>query len=109
MSAIDDRPHILHISDVAVAFTKAVSYSGEKSVFNVGAGHGTSLNELLDLLEEVLDTKIVRYYLPGRSFDVPISVLNNTFAAQELGWKPQVSLKDGLTRIAAWMKNTLGK
>ncbi len=99
----------LYINDVAEAFSKAASYAGEKSVFNVGAGHGTSLNELVDLLEEVLGTRIVRRYLPGRPFDVPASVLSNTLAAEEMGWKPQVLLKDGLTRTAAWMKKSLGK
>lgn len=99
----------LYISDVAEAFAKAVSYSGKHSIFNVGAGHGTGLNELVDLLEEVLNTTITRRYLPGRPFDLPVSVLSSTLITREMGWTPQILLKDGLIRTAAWMRNTLGK
>lgn len=99
----------LYISDVAEAFAKAASYSGGKCVFNVSSGCGTSLNELMDLLEEVLDRKITRRYLPGRPFDVSVSVLSNALAAQEIGWKPQVSLKDGLIRTAAWLREELAR
>ena len=99
----------LYIDDVAEAFAKAVHYSGDKSVFNVGAGYGTSLNELVEALEEVLGTVITRRYLPGRPFDVPASVLKNALAAEEMGWKPRVLLKDGLIRTATWMKNAQGK
>ena len=99
----------LYISDVAEAFAKAVRYSGKNSVFNVSSGTGTSLNELMDLLEEVLDTTITRRYLPGRPFDAPVSVLSNTLATQEIGWEPQVSLRDGLLRTAVWMREELGK
>lgn len=99
----------IHISDVAEAFAKAVNYSGENSVFNVSSGTGTSLNELIAQMEDVLNITIIKRNLPSRSFDVPLSALSNDLASQELGWKPQVSLADGLILTAAWMKGTLGK
>lgn len=99
----------LHISDVADAFAKAVNYSGENSVFNVSSGAGTSLNELVAQIESVLGMSIIKRHLPSRTFDVPVSVLSNDLARQELGWKPQVSLADGLILTAAWMKDTLSR
>lgn len=99
----------LHISDVADAFAKAVNYSGENSVFNVSSGAGTSLNELVSQIESVLGMSIIKRHLPSRTFDVPVSVLSNDLARQELGWKPQVSLADGLILTAAWMKDTLSR
>lgn len=99
----------LYISDVANAFAKAVSYGGPSSVFNVSSGTGTSLNELIELLEDVLGTAIERHYLPGRPFDVPVSVLSNSLAMQEMGWAPEVALRDGMIRTALWMKRELAK
>ena len=95
----------LHISDVVEAFAKAMSYSGEISVFNVSSGTGTSLNELINLLEDVLNTTIIRHHLPGRPFDVPVSVLCNNLAFDEMGWEPKVTLRNGLARTAIWMKD----
>ena len=41
----------IYVSDVAEAFARAVEYDGERSVFNISTGIGTSLNELVDLVE----------------------------------------------------------
>jgi UDP-glucose 4-epimerase len=97
----------IYISDVADAFAKAITYSGTKSVFNVSTGIGTSLNDLIDLIEEVLAMPIDRRYLPGRPFDVPVSVLSNNLIQKEMGWTPQVGLREGLVRTAAWIREGL--
>lgn len=94
----------IYISDVADAFAKALSYSGPKCVFNVGTGIGTSLNSLVEIIEEVLGIKINRRFLPGRPFDVPSSVLCNAQIKQEMDWSPQVSLRDGIIRTARWLR-----
>lgn len=99
----------LYISDVAEAFVKAVEYQGDKNIFNISSGKGTSLNELLDLMENLLAKPIQRRYLPGRSFDVPISILSNALAREELGWEPKISLRDGIIRTANWMKKETAK
>jgi UDP-glucose 4-epimerase len=95
----------LHIRDVAAAFSAAVTYAGEKSVFNISSGVGTSINQLLALIEEVLGRPVERQYLPGRAFDVPVSILSNALAKEEMGWEPKIALREGLLRTAAWLKH----
>lgn len=97
----------IHVSDVAEAFVQAVSYPGPGNVFNISSGSGTSLNELVGSLEVVLGKPIERRYLPGRSFDVPASILCNSLARKELEWKPLTSMHDGIARTAEWMKKQL--
>jgi len=99
----------LHVDDVAEAFACAVNYSGAVSVFNVSSGIGTSLNELIALLEGVLGLKIARNQLPGRSYDVPVSILSNKLLVAEMGWQPKILLKEGLARTTNWMSNLLVK
>jgi UDP-glucose 4-epimerase len=99
----------IHVSDVATAFVKALDYKGEHRLFNVGSGAGTSLNKLISELEVALDRTIGRRYLPGRPFDVPVSVLCNNLARSELDWSPLVSMPDGLARTAEWMKRELAR
>lgn len=94
----------IHVSDVAEAFVRAVEYTGSKSVFNISSGSGTSLNELIVMLEKVLGKSIERHYLPARPFDVPVSVLSNDLAREELKWVPSTSMHDGIARTAVWMK-----
>ncbi|MEQ1583419.1 MAG: NAD-dependent epimerase/dehydratase family protein, partial [Candidatus Nitrotoga sp.] len=99
----------IHVSDVAEAFVRAVGYSGAKSCFNISSGAGTSLNELVDMLEDVLGKPVERHYLPGRPFDVPVSVLSNDLARDELKWAPSISMRDGIARAVEWMKRELEK
>jgi len=99
----------IHISDVAEAFVRALDYAGLKNVFNISSGSGTSLNELIGILEETLGKPIERRYLPARPFDVPVSVLSNDLARAELQWSPVVSMRDGIARTAEWMKGELAK
>ncbi len=99
----------IHVSDVAEAFVKALQYTGNKSVFNISSGVGTSLNELLDLLESTLRQPIERRYLPGRPFDVPVSVLSNALARDELNWAPMTSMQNGIARTSRWMAEELAR
>jgi UDP-glucose 4-epimerase len=97
----------LHVSDVAAAFVKAVEYEGLQRVFNISSGVGISLNELADTLEKFLGKPVERRYLPGRPFDVPVSVLSNELAKTELKWAPLISMHDGITRTSSWMEKTM--
>lgn len=91
----------LHVDDVAAAFACALGYEGAHQVFNIGAGRGLSLNELAAEIEAQLGCTVERRYLPGRSFDVPVSVLDNSRARSELHWSPAITLADGLRMTIA--------
>lgn len=99
----------LYVGDVADAFARAVSYNGAKSIFNISSGNGVSLNELIKCIENVLNREVIRDYKPRRAFDVPVSVLDNSLILQEMGWKPEVSLHEGISRSAAWIRASLEK
>jgi UDP-glucose 4-epimerase len=99
----------IHISDVAEAFARAVDYDGERSVFNVGTGIGTSLNELIDLVERVVGRKVVQQYRPSRGFDVPVNILDNSLARREFGWEPRVTLVEGLALMVGATPKVLEK
>jgi UDP-glucose 4-epimerase len=94
----------IHVSDVAQAFASALTYEGSQVVFNVSTGKGTPLTELLKIIGEVTGLPVNAQFKPARPFDVPMSVLDNTLAQAQLGWKPVVSLSDGIARTAEWMK-----
>jgi UDP-glucose 4-epimerase len=88
----------IYVGDVARAFCRAATYEAPAGVFNIGSGHGHSVNQLLAAIEELLDRPVPRRYVPGRPFDVPINVLDTALARTVLGWQPAVSFRDGLER-----------
>jgi UDP-glucose 4-epimerase len=96
----------LHVSDVANAFARALSYEGKKIAFNVSSGAGTSLLELVAAIERVIGRPLKINFLPGRQFDVPVSVLDNSLAKSEFGWEPKVDLEAGLRRTIEWIRKS---
>jgi UDP-glucose 4-epimerase len=94
----------IYVADVADAFVRATAYEGEATVFNIGSGVGTSLNELVRAIGEVTGVPVPCNFLPGRAIDVPVSVLDCSLARRELGWLPRVSMPDGLSRTVGWLR-----
>ena len=99
----------VYVSDVAEAFALSLNYDGPHSVFNISSGTGVSINELIERIETVVGGTIEKQYLPGRPYDVPVSVLDNALAARELKWTPKVRLDEGLELTSTWMKRMMAK
>ena len=86
----------LYISDVIDAIFCSFNYLGDHTIFNIGSGEGTSINELIHIIEDVSQKKIKVNYQPHRSFDVPTNVLSIDRAVNHLHWSPRVSACDGI-------------
>jgi UDP-glucose 4-epimerase len=97
----------VYIDDVVDALLLSMEHSKDERVFNIGSGRGHSINEVLDALEVATGLLADRRYLPGRSFDVPVSVLSIERALLSLGWSPKVNFDQGLERFASWMKRQI--
>jgi UDP-glucose 4-epimerase len=93
----------IHVSDVA----RALALTGEASsadlggnrIFNIGSGCGRSLNDVVDVMNQI-GLATTPHYHRGRSFDVPVNVLDISRAARILNWRPQLSFSDGLRQTA---------
>ncbi len=79
--------------------------SGITGPVNIGHGQETSVLDLLGVLRDVGATRALSLpdpeFLPARPGEVARSRLDVTRAREELGWEPEVSLRDGLERILA--------
>ena len=96
----------VYVGDVAKAFVAAIEYSGKYSIFNIGMGQGTSLNELIQHIDAALGIPCNVQYQRARTFDTPINVLNISLAKAELNWKPKISVCEGLKKTIVWAKTT---
>lgn len=88
----------VHVDDVASALVMAGKYNGIDKVFNVGSGHGHSLNDILEHLAAIHGKALRVNRGVQRDFDVPVNVLSVARAQQALGWRPAVEFSDGLRR-----------
>jgi UDP-glucose 4-epimerase len=94
----------IYASDIANAFLQASLYQGELKVFNIGSGHGHSLNDIIGAIENITQVPLEVKYQPGRRFDVPVNVLDITRAKSHLHWQPKVRLEEGVLSAYEWMQ-----
>jgi UDP-glucose 4-epimerase len=78
----------IHISDAAEFISRAATTDLEQGVYNLGTGNGTSLNEILLLLQKSLGKDIRVKRVGGRKSDARWSVLDIS-KALSTGWKPR--------------------
>lgn len=90
----------IHITDVAAAMVAlaVIPSLGDFYTFNIGSGSGVSLNDVITEIEKYLNRGLDVRREPGRSIDVPVSVLDVSRAHSVLGWAPRLDLKDGIIR-----------
>lgn len=94
----------VYVGDAVAAFIAAMAHSGNERIFNIGSGKGTSLNELVALIEAALGRKIAVEYTPARGFDVPANVLDSSLAKRVLGWSAATSLAAGIRKTYEWRR-----
>jgi GDP-D-mannose 3', 5'-epimerase len=83
--------------------TLALMASDIAEPINIGSSEMVSINELVDIVEEIAGVSCERHYdltaprgVVGRSSD-------NTMILERMGWEPRISLRSGLEKTYAWV------
>jgi UDP-glucose 4-epimerase len=92
----------VYVGDVVRATLAAVERNG--GVYNIGTGRETSVVELLDLCQRIAGTELEAEFVPARPGELQRSVLDPSRAVDELGWRPEHSLEDGLRETWEFFK-----
>lgn len=88
----------VYAGDIADGIIAALTTDAKNTAYNLSTTEETSLNELVQILSDIARRPITPAYDKPREGDIYRSSLNNKKAICNLSWKPQVSLKEGLTR-----------
>ena len=95
----------VYTEDIARANLLAAAGDVSGEVFNIGSGTETSLTELARLLIRVMGADLELEYGPPRGVNgVTRRLADVSRAAERLGWKAEVSLEAGLSRLVSWWR-----
>ncbi len=103
-SIVRDFIYISDVVDALVALGATDSKRLEYTEFNVGTGEGSSIRDVIDTLEVILQRRIIIKCESGRDYDVPVSILDVSRAKRVLSWQPKVSLLEGMQRTVEAFK-----
>jgi nucleoside-diphosphate-sugar epimerase len=86
---------------------EAIYQSEIHEPINLGSSELVTINQLVDIVEEIAGVKLTRNYnltapkgVNGRNSD-------NTKIKRYLGWEPSISLRDGMAKTYAWIENEM--
>jgi nucleoside-diphosphate-sugar epimerase len=89
--------------------TKLLTQSDVTEPLNVGSAETVTINELVDLVEQIAGVRLARRYqldapkgVNGRSSD-------NTLIRERLGWAPSISLREGLEKTYRWIHDQMSR
>lgn len=89
--------------DDCVAGIQKIMDSDIIEPINLGSSEMVSINQLVDMVEEIAGVKMERHY----DLDAPKGVAgrnsDNTLIHQLLGWEPSIPLMDGLVKTYEWI------
>ncbi len=76
-------------------------------VLNIACGQAVTVNETIDVINELLGKNIEPLYDAPRPGDVKHSLADITLAQQIIGYKPLISFKQGLQKAIDWYRDNL--
>jgi len=93
------------VSDVVYA-NKLMMTNGDGEIFNVACGSTTTIRELAEMIIELTNSSSNIAYRKERTGDIKHSLADISLI-RSIGFKPKVGLKDGLSTMIKWFKETM--
>jgi nucleoside-diphosphate-sugar epimerase len=89
--------------DDCVYGSKAIFDSDILEPINLGSSEMVSINQLVDIVEDIAEVKLERQYDLSAPKGVRGRNSDNTMIQERLGWEPSISLREGLEKTYAWI------
>ena len=78
--------------------TEKIFNSDSQQVYNVGSSEQVSINQMIDIIEDISEIKLKRNYQLDKPKGVRGRSSDNTKINDEIGWIPSINCKTGLEK-----------
>jgi GDP-D-mannose 3', 5'-epimerase len=96
-----------YIDDCLKGIYKLMQSDFDKPL-NLGQDRMVSINELADIIMKIADVKLDKIHIEGPQ-GVRGRNSDNSLLKEVLGWSPEISLEDGLTKTYKWIEEQVKK
>jgi len=95
--------------DDCTAGTRRIMSSDVAEPLNLGSAELVSINQLVDLVEDIAGWKLERRYKLDAPKGVRGRCSDNTLIGQKLGWAPSIGLREGMERTYRWIWDEMNR
>jgi UDP-glucuronate 4-epimerase len=78
-------------------------------IFNIGCERPVELLRYIEVIEECAGKKAIRNMLPMQPGDVKATCADVSALVEAVGYRPRVTLEEGMSRFVAWYRDFYGK
>jgi UDP-glucose 4-epimerase len=100
-----DFTYIDNVVDANLLAARASQTKGE--VINIACGQAVTVNEIIDIINNLLGKSVKPTYTPPRPGDVKHSLADITAAQNLINFKPSVPFHEGLQKAIDWYRDNL--
>lgn len=93
--------------DDCVKGTRDILASDIIEPINLGSSELVSINQLVDIVEEIAGIKLKRQYNLSAPKGVNGRNSDNTLIQQKMGWEPSIRLRDGMEKTYRWIHDQI--
>jgi GDP-D-mannose 3',5'-epimerase len=93
--------------DDCVKGTEMIMESEIDEPINLGSSELVTINQLVDIVEEIAGIKLKRTYDLNAPKGVNGRNSDNTLIEEKLGWEPSIRLRDGMERTYRWIEQEI--
>lgn len=86
-----------------------IMYSNIEEPINLGSSEMVSINQLVDMVEDIAGIKLDRKYDPDAPKGVRGRNSDNKLIQKYLGWEPSIPLKKGMKKTYEWIREQMEK
>lgn len=101
----DQERDFVFVGDCARANLLALTTQNSNTIFNLGEGKPTTVNDVYSELKNITDYQLSAVHGPAKVGETRRIYLEAKKAAQELDWQPSVGLGEGLTATVEYFKD----
>jgi UDP-glucose 4-epimerase len=100
----------IYIGDAVSALARAIAAASTTApVFNICTGKGTTVRALAETMADLYQTDLVAYYRPGRCGEVRVSIGDPRSAIEQLGFRAETTLMEGLAITLGVPRASVGR
>lgn len=93
--------------DDCIEGTQKIMNSNIAEPINLGSSELVTINQLVDLVEEIAGVRLLRSYNLGAPKGVNGRNSDNTMIQERLGWQPSTCLRDGMEKTYRWIEEQI--
>ena len=100
----DMKRDFTYIDDIVDGVIRALDCDYKYEIFNLGKGSPDDFGDFISIVEKHMGIKAKKNLLPMQPGDVMITYADTTKTEKMLGYKPSITLDEGLKKFADWYR-----